>query len=144
MSDESPTKPTPESDTPPAGRGRSPGSVAALREHAAKKGEVRNPQGLNGRKRQDLIALFLEEPSETDASKSKLRRVIEKLYAKALAGSDMAAKTLIEQYAGRPKQAVDLSNEAGDLGIPTVRIHFAKPFGDDLSEDGEAAKTDEH
>ena len=127
MTDESHSiEPTPESELPD-GRGRSPNSLAALREHAVKRGEVRNPQGINGRQRQEFIAAFLEEPSETDANKSKLRRVLEKQYAKAIAGSDMAAKTLIEQYAGRPKQALDLSNDAGDLGTPTVRIHFAKP-----------------
>jgi hypothetical protein len=107
-----------------------------------KPGEVRNKTGKNGREARAAISQFLEEPSETDKGKTRFRRVLEKLYAKAIAGDTQAAKTLVEQHAGKPKQSMDLSNEAGDLVLPTVRIHFVNPRADDLPPATEAPKVD--
>ena len=65
---------------------------------------------------------FLKEPSETDKDRSKFRRIIEKMYAKAIAGDAVAARTLIEQYAGKPKQAMDLSNSDQTMRPPKLEI----------------------
>jgi hypothetical protein len=107
-----------------------------------KPGEVRNKTGKNGREGRAELSQFLEDPSETDKGKTRFRRVLEKLYAKAIAGDTQAAKTLVEQHVGKPKQSMDLSNEAGDLAIPTVRIHFVNPRADDLPPATETAKAD--
>jgi hypothetical protein len=138
MSDESPAV-TPEDEHDTALRAQRLANLV----QPVKKGEPgRNPTGKNGREERAELSQFLKEPSETDKGKTKFRRVLEKLYAKAIAGDTQAAKTLVEQYVGKPKQAVDLSNEAGDLAIPTVRIHFVKPREDDLPPATEAAKAD--
>jgi hypothetical protein len=46
-----------EAKTPePDGRGRTPGSLAALRRHEVKKGEIKNPKGNNGRQASSATA----------------------------------------------------------------------------------------
>ena len=96
-----------------------------------KPGEVRNPTGKNGREARAAISQFLEEPSETDKGKTRFRRVLEKLYAKAIAGDTQAAKALVEQHAGRPQQAVDLSNEDGTLRPKVLEVRWVQPRAND-------------
>jgi hypothetical protein len=92
-----------------------------------KPGEVRNKTGKNGREARAAISQFLEEPSETDKGKTKFRRVLEKLYAKAIAGDTQAARTLVEQHAGKPQQALDLSNDDGSIQPKVLEVHWVKP-----------------
>jgi hypothetical protein len=92
-----------------------------------KPGEVRNKTGKNGREVRATISQFLEEPSETDRGKTRFRRVLEKLYAKAIAGDTQAAKTLVEQHAGKPQQALDLSNEDATLRPKILEVRWVKP-----------------
>lgn len=68
------------------------------------KGQVLNPSGKNGRTRAEILGSVMEEPSETDPERSKIEMVIRAQYRRALKGSDIAAKTLIEQYSGRARQ----------------------------------------
>jgi hypothetical protein len=97
-----------------------------------RKGEPgRNPMGKNGREARAAISKFLEEPSETDTCKTRFRRVLEKLYAKAIAGDMQAARTLVEQHAGRPQQAVDLSSEDGTLRPKVLEIRWVQPKPND-------------
>lgn len=51
--------------------------------------------------------------------------MLEKLYAKAIAGDTQAAKTLVEQHAGKPQQALDLSNEDGTIRPKILEVHWA-------------------
>jgi len=99
-----------------------------------KRGEPgRNPTGKNGREARAVISQFLEEPSETDKSKTRFRRVLEKIYAKAIAGDTQAARTLVEQHAGKPQQAVDLSNEDGTLRPKVLEVRWVQPKPNDQS-----------
>jgi len=98
-----------------------------------KPGEVRNPTGKNGREGRAEMSQFLKEPSETDKGKTRFRRVLEKLYAKAIAGDTQAAKTLVEQHIGKPQQAVDLSSDNGSLRPALVRFEFMRPPSDNDS-----------
>ena len=95
-----------------------------------KPGEVRNKTGKNGREARAAISQFLEEPSETDKGKTRFRRVLEKLYAKAIAGDTQAAKTLVEQHVGKPQQALDLSNEDATLRPKVLEVRWVKPEDD--------------
>jgi hypothetical protein len=96
-----------------------------------KPGEVRNKTGKNGREARAVISQFLEEPSETDKSKTRFRRVLEKIYAKAIAGDTQAARTLVEQHAGKPHQALDLSNEDGTLRPKVLEVRWVQPKPND-------------
>ena len=98
-----------------------------------KPGEVRNKTGKNGREARAVISQFLEEPSETDKGKTRFRRVLEKLYAKAIAGDTQAAKALVEHHAGKPQQAVDLSNEDGTLRPKVLEVRWVQPKPNDQS-----------
>ena len=115
MSDDSPVT--------PSKRGTNPRSLGNLRPGV--RGEApRNPEGNNGRTRADTVAAFLEETDDTAMGKALLEkvgcpggtRIRGLLHREWLAGmgrSDLARKTLIEQYAGRPKQQVELSGQGG-------------------------------
>ena len=81
----------------------------------ASKGEVRNAAGKNGRERSDLIVSILEEPDDDKPDITRIRAVVLETVKRAKLDSDTAAKTVIEQYAGKPKQQVDLSNSDGSL-----------------------------
>jgi hypothetical protein len=108
-----------DSPFPPSKRGTNPKSLGNLR--PGTKGEVRNPAGNNGRTRAETVAKFLEETDDTAMGKALLEkvgcpggtRIRGLLHREWLAGmvkSDLARKTLIEQYAGRPKQQLDLTS----------------------------------
>ena len=96
-----------------------------------KPGEVRNKTGKNGREARAVISQFLEEPSETDKGKTRFRRVLEKLSAKAIAGDTQAARTLVEHHAGKPQQAVDLSSEDGTFRPKVLEVRWVQPTPND-------------
>jgi hypothetical protein len=77
--------------------------LAGLR--PAKKGEVRNPLGKNGRERSDYVVGIL---SEMDRGQPLIWHVVKAQIRRARKGSDAAAKTLIEHFKGRAKVEVDL------------------------------------
>ena len=56
---------------------------------------------------------------------------VEKLYAKAIAGDTQAAKALVEHHAGKPQQAVDLSNEDGTLRPKVLEVRWVPPKSND-------------
>jgi predicted transcriptional regulator len=90
-------------------------SLANLEKSRIKKGEIRNPTGVNGRTRSDLIVSILEEPDDDKPSITRIRAVVLATVDRAKLDSDMAAKTVIEQYAGKARQQVDLTNSDGSL-----------------------------
>ena len=116
MSDDA-EKPSP---FPPSKSGKNPRSLANLRPGVA--GEPpRNPEGHNGRTRAETVAKFLEETDDTAMGKALLEKVgcpggtrirglLHREWLAAMGKSDLARKTLIEQYAGRPKQQLDLTS----------------------------------
>lgn len=78
-------------------------SLANLR--PAKKGEIRNPTGKNGRERSDYVVDFL---CELDGGQPRIRHVLLAQYRRAKRGSDSAGKFLGEQWGGRARQQLDL------------------------------------
>ena len=79
--------------------------LAGLR--PAKKGEVRNPLGKNGRERSDYIVGVL---SELDRGQPRIRRILLAGYRRSLRGSDVAFKALVEQWGGKARQQLDLTS----------------------------------
>ena len=129
MSDESPDL-TPEDEHDTALRAQRQANLV----QPVKRGEPgRNPTGKNGREARAAISKFLEEPSETDKGKTRFRRVLEKLYAKAIAGDTQAARTLVEQHAGKPHQALNLSSEDGTLRPKVLEVRWVQPKPNDQS-----------
>jgi len=118
MSDDSPF--------PPDKRGKNPNSLANLIK--SKPGDPsRNPTGKNGRTRVERIAKILEGAAATSVELAMVKKLglpedtplIDALvHREVIAGlgkSDAARKGLREQYAGRPRQQVDLSSEDGSM-----------------------------
>ena len=106
---------------PPSKRGTNPRSLANLR--PAKPGDPPlNPTGYNGRTRAERVAKILEGPAVTDLERTMVRKLglpddtplIEALVHREIAAgfgkSDLARKGLREQYAGRPRQQMDLTS----------------------------------
>lgn len=93
----------------------------------AKRGEVRNPTGKNGRTRSELIAAFLEKADDTELGRNMAKKlglpadsprivvVLQRLYTMGLGKSEPALKTLAEFFGGKPRQQVDLSSEDGSM-----------------------------
>jgi hypothetical protein len=109
-----------DSPFPTSKRGTNPRSLGNLRPPV--KGEPsRNQAGNNGRTRAETIASFLEEVDDTAIGKqllakigcpnaTRIRGLLHREWLAGMGKSDLARKTLIEQYAGRPKQQVDLTS----------------------------------
>lgn len=115
-----------DSPFPPDKRGKNPASLGNLR--PAQKGEPsRNPSGKNGRTRAETVANFLDDPEDTDIGKTLIRklglpentpRIIAVLHRELLAAlgkSDLARKTLIEQYGGKARIQMDLTSSDGSM-----------------------------
>lgn len=112
-----------DSPFPPSKRGTNPRSLGNLRPSV--KGEPsRNPEGKNGRTRAETVAAFLEEKDDTDIGRAllakvgcpdgtRIRGLLHRAWLAGMGKSDLARKTLIEQYAGRPKQQVEVTGEGG-------------------------------
>jgi hypothetical protein len=108
-------------------RGKTPGSQAALREHAFPKGKSGNPTGMNGwRKAQARIAKFMKAIANPDTKSTDTRfdRLLLAAYTSALVPGPKGAidrKLLIEQVAGKAKQQVELTgNNGGALRVVAV------------------------
>jgi hypothetical protein len=112
-----------DSPFPPDKRGTNPRSLGNLR--LSMKGEApRNPTGKNGRTRAETVAAFLDEVDDTAIGKAllakvgcvdgtRIRGLLHRAWLAGMGKSDLARKTLIEQYAGRPKQHVEVTGEGG-------------------------------
>jgi|GEM_PF-3200988 hypothetical protein len=112
-----------DSPFPPSKRGKNPRSLGNLRPR--RKGDPPlNPTGSNGRQRSEVIAAFLEEKDDTPIGKALMAkvgcpdgtRIRGLLYREWLAGmgkSDMARKTLLEQYGGKPRVQMEVSGPNG-------------------------------
>ena len=118
MSDDSPF--------PPSKRGKNPRSLANLKPRH--KGDPNpNKTGFNGRTRGERVASILEGPAVTEIERAMIRRlglpddtplieaIVHREIAAAFGKSDLARKGLREQYAGKPRQQVDLSSEDGTM-----------------------------
>lgn len=106
-------------------------SIANLRSPAP--GEARNPHGRNGRGTQLVIAKFLEEPS-ADPTSTRFQKILLAAYTSAIVPGPKGAvdrKTLIEHYAGKPRQGLDLSNEDGTLQPKVLEVRWVQPKPDD-------------
>jgi hypothetical protein len=88
-------------------------SLANLEKHKIKKGEVRNPLGLNGRERSDYVVSVLEEQDKQGVS--HIRRILMKQIERAKRGSDQAGKTLIDHYKGKARLEVDVTTAGRPL-----------------------------
>jgi len=83
-----------------------------------------NPTGKNGRTAQATIVKFLEEPS-ADPTSTRFQKILLATYTSAIVPGPKGAadrKTLIEYYAGKPRQAIDLSNEDGTLRPKVIEV----------------------
>jgi hypothetical protein len=110
---------------PPSKRGKNIRSLGNLRPGV--KGEPpRNPTGKNGRTRAETVAAFLEEIDDTDMGRvlltkvgcpggTRIRGLLHREWLAGMGKSDLARKTLIEQYAGKARQQIDLSSEDGSM-----------------------------
>jgi hypothetical protein len=79
-------------------------SLANLR--PAQKGDIRNPFGRRGRPDRQTERDWLDAPDgEGEGAKPRIEKVLEAAYVEALAGSEVAQKTLIERRFGRPGPA---------------------------------------
>jgi hypothetical protein len=117
-------------DTPTTSskKGVNPKSLGNLR--PAVKGEPgRNQTGNNGRTRAETVAKFLEEVDDTAIGKAilakvgctdgtRIRGLLHRAWLAGMGKSDLARKTLIEQYAGRPKQQVEVTGE----GVSALKV----------------------
>jgi len=124
MSDDSPF--------PPEKRVMNANSLANLRPH--RKGEPSpNKTGFNGRTRSEVIAAFLEEKDDTPLGKSlmakvgcpdgsRIRGLLHREWLAGMGKSDMARKTMIEQYGGKPRMQMDVTNDDGSLSAGLAAV----------------------
>lgn len=94
----------------------------------AKKGEVRNPTGNNGRRRSEFIAKFLEEADDTLEGRklveaagcppdtSRIKALLQKDFLVAMDKGDFSRSKLIEQYGGKPRQQMEVTTPDGGDG----------------------------
>jgi len=121
-------KPIPGKDEPKTSRER---QLANLR--PAQKGEVRNPDGKNGREGSEAWRKFLDAFDPTDKSKTRRLRMHETWYELILEKDTNALKLGVEQDMGRAKQQIDLTSEDGSMS----------PLGHDSVADALRAAIDE-
>ena len=115
MSDETPK---------PDGRGKSPGSLGALR--PPKEGEPpRNPKGTNGwDERRKVLLKFLDGKS-ADPEKTRIEKVMLATYTNSLTPKGgMDRKLLNEQYFGKAREQIDLTNDDKSLSGASAAVAF--------------------
>jgi hypothetical protein len=124
-----------DSPFPPSKRGTNPRSLGNLK--PSTKGEApRNPTGKNGRTRAETVAAFLDEVDDTAIGKAllakvgctdgtRIRGLLHREWLAGMGKSDLARKTLIEQYAGRPKKQVEVTGE----GESALKVIFGVTAG---------------
>jgi hypothetical protein len=117
---------------PPSKSGVNPRSLANLR--PCKKGDPSpNKTGANGRTRGEKVAAFLDEVDDTTLGKSlqakigcpgvsRIEAVLHREWLAAMGKSDLARKGLREAYAGKPHQAVDISNDDKSLAGASAAV----------------------
>ena len=108
---------------PPSKRGTNPRSLANLKPRH--KGDPSpNKTGFNGRTRGELLAAFLEEVDDTSIGKAvmakigcpgatRIEAILHREWLRGMGKSEQASKVLIEQWAGRPKQQLEVMGEGG-------------------------------
>lgn len=74
-----------------------------------KPGEVRNPKGINGRVSRAAFLAFADDV-DAETGKPRISAAYEALFKKVKRGGDQALKLFIEQYQGRARQHVVLSD----------------------------------
>jgi hypothetical protein len=114
-----------------------------------------NPSGKNGRMRRDIIAAFLDETDATALGQALIKKIgcspetsriyalLHRTWIAAMSRSDHARKVLLEQYAGKPKQQMDV---AMNNGCPVIFYLPAndRPFAPQQSDAGnDGAETSE-
>lgn len=117
-----------DSPFPPSKRGTNPRSLGNLRPGV--KGQATlNPEGHNGRTRGERVAKILEGPAVTDLELTMVRKlglpddtplIVALVHREVMAGfgkSDLARKGLREQYAGRPRQQMDLTSSDRSMSL---------------------------
>lgn len=126
-------------------------SLANLEKNKIKKGEVRNPRGLNGRQRSEHVAAFLDQPEDTERGRALIRRlglpddtpridvILHREFRDALGKGGLARKGLREQYAGKPRQQVDMSSDDGSMS-PLGRDSVAEALRVAIAEKRKAAE----
>ena len=136
---------------PPSKRGTNPRSLANL--HPQKAGEPGpNPTGKNGRTRGEYVAKFLDAPADTEIELQLVRKlglpddtpridvILRREFIASLGRSERGRQGLREQYAGKPRQQMDLSSEDGSMSPIAIDVVFSKtpteqPPEDEPSED---------
>jgi hypothetical protein len=115
---------------------QNPRSIANLRP-PWKPGESGNKHGTNA----VVASLAQLRAFMTDTSangKSRLMNVAERLYLQAVNGNVVAARFLIEQTCGRPKETVQIENAESELGeeelFPLVLEYVEKLDGEELAQ----------
>ena len=127
MADDAPTPPpaiTPEEEAAAKAARIAKGRANLL--PPPKPGERRNPTGANGRTKNAVVVAFLDAPCATGEEKTRFQRLLESGYLRALKGDGVVWKTFVEQYAGKAKQQIDLSNDDGSILPAVIRICPAK------------------
>ena len=113
-----------------------------------KPGEVRNPTGNNGRKKQAALIRWLEEATEKGQPQTRIERVWQAMYLEAIKGDVNAGKALMEQHGGKPRQQLDLSSEDGTMSPLAIDVIFSKtpteqePISEPLKGDDGKSPTD--
>jgi hypothetical protein len=74
----------------------------------------------------------------TASGKTRLTNVLERLYLQAVNGNVVAARFLIEQTCGRPKETVEIQNADSEMGeeelFPLVLEYVEKLDGEELAQ----------
>lgn len=116
-----------DSPFPPNKSGQHPNSRANLRPRKPGDPPLNPDPRNNGRRRAEFVAAWLELEDETPAGKkltlavgcpegtSRIVALLQRTWLAAMAKSESSRKELLQQYAGKPKVQVDLSNDDGSL-----------------------------
>jgi hypothetical protein len=88
-----------------------PRNTTGIMPHLWKPGQSGNPKGRP--KKLSLIKEWMEEPSFSDANKTKLRVLFDKMYMGAIKGNVTLQIWLMEKVDGKPKQLVEHEDQDG-------------------------------
>jgi hypothetical protein len=109
-------------DTKPPVTEKSPEVLAGIEKRKRnlmpplKPGQVLNREGKNGRDKNKVVVDFLEAQDSKDPEKrARIQVLLDSMYLRARLGHSAAMKYLAEQYTGKAKQQVELSNPDGTL-----------------------------
>ena len=115
---------------------QNPRSLANLRP-AWKPGESGNKHGTNAVV-SSLAQLRAFMGDTTASGKTRLLNVLERVYLQAVNGNMVAARFLIEQTCGRPKETVQIESADSEMGeeelFPLVLEYMEKLDGEELAQ----------